>query len=353
MAISFRPQPEPCKPNPPLMDASNRTPPTKRHAHFRSLSASTLRKSPPTCTLSLASVTTGPAIAISLSIPSTPSEASCGIPFPSEADVATAESSAVTPDPWRRPRARTSHVVTQRRTQQPSKSRRVSCRSARNTTVTACGAPSPALHLDTTSPLPPSPQRKTPTPSELRLTALVERSIAHHIATRSSPSSSSSTCTIQQLDEQDALLLTHLRAFLASHGKPPSPSSSSSPAGIAIAIAPPTCAPSLLLCGSSGLDSLPPAPASSPPPTASPLRFIPGNTTTTTTSRARSGSRSTTITLTLPALVATLVFRRHEPGRACSPSSFVSRREARRAMPRRSGLGGRCILAEDDDSMGR
>ncbi|KAF7354003.1 hypothetical protein MVEN_01087100 [Mycena venus] len=307
----------------PFVDSSNRTTPTKpkRHAHLRSSSASeysSLRKSPPTCTVSLASVTTGPAISLSFPVsPNSSSSSSCGIiPFPSDEGNNESCGEAPAPEPWRRPRARTSHVETPRRAQMPpppkSRSRRIS--KHRNNANTA-------RSIAATTPSP----RATPTPSDLRLAALVERSITYHRATRTAAASSAASSSLadsdSELDAQDALLGERLRALLALHGRRVRPAS---PTGIA----PAACAPSVLLSGSESVLELAPTIAT-PAPTPAPgaLRFV-------VKARARSGSRGSThgnATLEMPALVATLMLRRHEGGRAARAGTLVLRRDVKRS----------------------
>ncbi|KAJ7613827.1 hypothetical protein DFH06DRAFT_1241843 [Mycena polygramma] len=261
----------------PFIDASNRTA-TKHHAHLRTLSAPSPPKSPPTCTVSLAHVTTSPALSISTAVP-LPTQSPRAL-FPSDDADANSwgeGSCTASPEPWRRPRARTSHVRTPRRAQPPSTpTRRISEHPRTSAT------PSP----DAWAP------RPAPTASDLRLAALLERSIALHLTTRP---------IVSDLDSQDVLLASRLRAFLALHGCGSRPSSPTTGAGFV----PAPCAPSVLLSGSTGA-----IPSPLPVAASAPLRFI--------TSRARSGSRgsvNSTATLSMPALVATLLLRRHEGGR--------------------------------------
>ncbi|KAJ7684149.1 hypothetical protein DFH06DRAFT_1154879 [Mycena polygramma] len=267
----------------PFIDASNRTA-TRYHAHLRSLSAPSPPKSPPTCTVSLAHVTTSPALSISTSVPLPPLS-----PRVLRANSWAEGSCTVSPEPWRRPRARTSHVRTPRRAQLPSTpTRRISEHPRTNAT------PSP----DARAP------RPAPTASDLRLAALLERSIALHLTTR---------LIVSDLDSQDVLLASRLRAFLALHGCGSRPSSPTTGAGFV----PAPCAPSVLLSGSTGA-----IPSPLPVAASAPLRFI--------TSRARSGSRgsvNSTATLSMPALVATLLLRRHEGGR------ITLARDVKRKLP--------------------
>ncbi|KAJ6566937.1 hypothetical protein B0H19DRAFT_1138925 [Mycena capillaripes] len=296
---------------PPFVDSSNRRA-TKHHAHLRTSSASSLRKSPPTCTVSLASVTSGPALSIPIAFPL--SAPSSGVPFPSEdADFKSAscsDGSAIPfPESWRRPRARTSHVETPRRAQPPPKpTRRISKQPST----------SPNVNHNTRT----STVRRIPSPADLRLAALVERSIA-----QCSANSASSSEAILELHVQDALLLFRLRAILALHGRRTRPSS---PKSVGIAIA-----PSVLLSGSTGVYPEPTlGQPSSPFPSAPTLRFIP--------TRARSGSRGSingSATLSMPALVATLLLRRHEGGRPSSAGTFILRRDIKRSLPSPSPLG--------------
>ncbi|KAJ6479918.1 hypothetical protein C8R47DRAFT_1074388 [Mycena vitilis] len=260
----------------PFIDASNRTA-TRFHAHLRTLSAPSPPKSPPTCTVSLAHVTTSPALSISTAVPlPTPSPR---VRFPSDDADANSwgeGSCTVSPGPWRRPRARTSHVRTPRRAQPPSTPTR---RISEHPRTTATATPD-ARAL-----------RPAPTPSELRLAALTERSIAQNLAT---------VPVASQLHGQDALLASRMHAFLALHGCGSRPSSPVTGAGFL----PAACAPSVLLSGSTGA-----IPSPLPVAASAPLRFI--------TSRARSGSRgsiNSTTTLSMPALVATLLLRRHDGG---------------------------------------
>ncbi|KAJ7907640.1 hypothetical protein B0H13DRAFT_2332137 [Mycena leptocephala] len=196
----------------PFVDSSNHTSTKqkqkqKHHAHLRSSSASSsLRKSPPTCTLSLASVSAGPALSLPfpVAIPLPLSAPSSGVPFPSDDgnDAGSCgDAGGPLPEPWRRPRARTSHVETPRRAQPPPKPRRIS------KPLGASSSPG----VSTSTP------RPTPTPADLRLAALVERSIAHRLADAHSP--------LDELDVQDALLAVRLRAFLALHGRRVRPAS--------------------------------------------------------------------------------------------------------------------------------
>ncbi|KAJ7302402.1 hypothetical protein DFH08DRAFT_977971 [Mycena albidolilacea] len=60
----------------PLVDSSNRTPlvtKAKRHTHLRAFNTSSLRKCPPTCTVSLAGVTTSPVVSFSFPTTDPPS----------------------------------------------------------------------------------------------------------------------------------------------------------------------------------------------------------------------------------------------------------------------------------------
>ncbi|KAF8209560.1 hypothetical protein K438DRAFT_1929920 [Mycena galopus ATCC 62051] len=281
--------------------------------------ASSLRKSPPTCTLSLASVTSGPAISLSIStlIPlvTFPLSEPSRVAFPSE-DGSCGGDASNPAEPWRRPRARTSHVETPRRPQTqlqpPPKQRRARISKQPNS------GPNPRA-ASSSAPL------KTPTTADLRLAALVERSIALNLAARPLSSSSSNS----ELDQQDLLLGVRLRYLLALHGRRVRPSS---PTRIALPACPPA---SVLLSGSTGVDVdvLAPSPTPTPAPT---LRFI------AHTARPRSSSRGSvygSAGLEMPALVATLLLRRHETGRTASPGTFVLRRDIKRSVPAPSTLG--------------
>ncbi|KAJ6566910.1 hypothetical protein B0H19DRAFT_715405 [Mycena capillaripes] len=301
---------------PPFVDSSNRRT-TKHHAHLRTSSASSLRKSPPTCTVSLASVTSGPAPSIPIAFPS-----SVCVPFPSDdGDLqpgSCGDGSAIPfPEPWRRPRARTSHVETPRRAQPPPKpARRISKHPST----------SPNVNQNTRTRAPCHP----PSLANLRLAALVERSIVQF----SVGSVSSSEATLQ-LHVQDALLVSRLRALLALHGRRVRPSSPTTGISVRITIAPPACAPSVLLSGSTGVIFEPAlGQPGSPFPSTPTLRFIP--------TRARSSSRgsiNSSATLNMPALVATLLLRRHEGGRPSSAGTFTLRRDIKRSLPSPSPLG--------------
>ncbi|KAF7358941.1 hypothetical protein MSAN_01234500 [Mycena sanguinolenta] len=294
------------QPKAPFIDSSNRTP-TKRHAHLRSSSASSpLSKSPPTCTLSLASVTTNPLLSFPLSPPS------C-VPFPSD-DSACGDDASVSAEPWRRPRARTSHVETPRSQQAPPKHRRN--RVSKQPTPSSSGSCDRITQTAAST--------KVPTPADLRLAALVERSIELNLASRP-PRGVGADWSISILDQQDSLLAARLRVLLTRHGRrvrPPSPS------GFVPAAAP----ASVLLSGttSSGVcvDIV------APPPTPTPgLRFV----ASTRPSRSRSSSRGSThaAELEMPALVATLLLRRHEGG----AGTLVLRRHIKRAVLPPSPLG--------------
>ncbi|KAJ7738752.1 hypothetical protein B0H16DRAFT_1569672 [Mycena metata] len=317
MAISLYSQPYPLSENKApkslFVDASNRT---TLHAHLRTSSMFSLRKSPPTCTLSLANVSSTPGISMdSIPIPF-PAPSLC-VPFPSndtdvEAGTCRDDSSTPLPQPWKRPRARTSHVETPRRAQPPPKAvRRNSKQSGSATTP----RPTPAQRRLTSS-------AAAAAAADLRFAALIERSITQRLRER--PATPESDAQIQ-LDRQDALLAARLRSTLAQHGRRVR---TPSPGGIGIVIAPPVCAPSILMstgselfAGSTGVVLSSQAPA--------PLRFIPG--------RARSGSRGSlgggSATLCMPALVASLMLRRHEGGRPSSPSTFALKHVERSMKP--------------------
>ncbi|KAJ7738724.1 hypothetical protein B0H16DRAFT_1569613 [Mycena metata] len=280
----------------PFADSSNRT---KLHAHLRSASASSPRKSPPTCTLSLASVST----ASGISIHSTPS--SVHVPFPSDNDD-TAGCCGDVPRPMvvrRRPRARTSHVETPR----PAQPLRAVWRNPKQTIPARSAA---ALSKRVAVSMTP----------DLRAAALVEHSLAQHIQEHGNSGEQS------EFARQDALLLERLRTTLALHGRRTRPSS---PTGITIA--PPTiCAPSVLSTASDDLLGGTVSGVASPMRTPPPALFIPA--------RARSGSRGSigegNATLNMPALAASLILRRHEGGRrTASPGTFALARLERRRTP--------------------
>ncbi|KAJ7029726.1 hypothetical protein C8F04DRAFT_1115734 [Mycena alexandri] len=325
MAISLYPQPYPLSerkaPKSLFVDASNRT---KLHAHLRTSSMSSLRKSPPTCTLSLANVSSIPGISMdSIPIPF-PAPSLC-VPFPSnDADVEAGsygeDSPTSLPQPWKRPRARTSHVETPRRAQPPPKAVR------RNSKQLGSG----------TTPRPMPAQRRLTSSvaaavaADLRCAALIERSITQRLRER--PATPDSDAQIE-FDRQDALLASRLRSTLAQHGRRVRPAS---PTGIGIVIAPPVCAPSVLMSsgselfvGSTGVVHSSPSLAQAQAQAPAPLRFIPG--------RARSGSRGSlgggSATLGMPVLVVSLMLRRHERGRPSSPSTFALTRVERSMTP--------------------
>ncbi|KAJ7613814.1 hypothetical protein DFH06DRAFT_1241806 [Mycena polygramma] len=289
----------------PFVDSSNRTA-TRYHAHLRTSSAASLRKSPPTCTLSLDSVTSGMARSVPIDLPLSP-PSGC-VPFPSDDEEPSAcgdESPVLLPEPWRRPRARTSHVETPRRAQPPPKPARRISKQQR-----ASGSSAST-----------STRGHASSPVDLRLLALVERSIAQCPP----PDSTNISEANLELHAQDALLLGRLRAILKANGR-----RVRSPSPTASGITPPACAPSVLLSGSSGLDGVLPVPfPAAPPAPAASLRFI--------APRARSGSRGSTntgATLGMPALVATLLLRRHEAGRAgsCGAGTFILRRDIKKSL---------------------
>ncbi|KAJ6491899.1 hypothetical protein C8R45DRAFT_189177 [Mycena sanguinolenta] len=292
-------------PKTPFIDSSNRTP-TKRHAHLRSSSASSpLSKSPPTCTLSLASATTNTLLAFP----------SSGVPFPSD-DSACGGEPSVSAEPWRRPRARTSHVETPRSSQaqlQPAPKQRRN-RVSKQPTPSSSG---PRDRVTQTA-----ASTKTPTPADLRLAALVERSIEQNRASRPQRSVGADWST-SILDQQDCLLAARLRVLLTRHGRrvrPPSPT------GIIPAAAP----ASVLLSNTSSSGVC--VDVVAPPPTPAPgLRFV-------ASTRARSGSSGSTgggAELEMPALVATLLLRRH----GGNTGTLVLRPRIKRVAPPPSTLG--------------
>ncbi|KAJ7797210.1 hypothetical protein B0H14DRAFT_3548668 [Mycena olivaceomarginata] len=156
---------------------------------------------------------------------------------------------------------------------------------------------------------------KTQSCPNLRLAAHIERSIAHRLATRPHLSEIDS-----ELNKQDALFGQRLRAAMAPHRR-------CGPAPIGIAIAPPVCAPSVLLSGSSDAKSEPVfAPAATLSLSSTPLRFIPRSRHAC--SGSWDGCESVTIK-SIPALVAALILRRHEGGRTSSTGALIARRDIR------------------------
>ncbi|KAJ7778598.1 hypothetical protein DFH07DRAFT_1056038 [Mycena maculata] len=288
-----------------LMDSSNgtRTPTnTKRlphahaHVHLRSVShngtPASLRKSPPTCTLSLASVladdsASNPAPWSMTQFPA--------VPFPHQADDDSGACGGDTelPPPPRRPRARTSHVATPKRT--PSRPSNPN--------------PKPTSNSPSVRPRPKSPGT---TAKDLRFAALVERSITLRLGAQSSEPN--------DLDAQDELLAARLRSSLARAGHGPR-RAASPPRVLAIPARPPSVGVSLLFSGSAGSPSDLDSPALRAP-ASMPLRvaFV-------ASSRARSGSASsgslspTAQTLDMSALVAASLLRRHDDGRRVLPGS--------------------------------
>ncbi|KAJ7142528.1 hypothetical protein C8R44DRAFT_193413 [Mycena epipterygia] len=285
----------------PFVDRSN------RHAHLRPSAAPS--KSPPTCTLSLASASSSSACAES------PFPAS-GVPFPHDADLDTACGDDVgpSPEPWRRPRARTSHVQTPLRTRSPRP-------------VSTSTSASDAKTKSKPRRVPVSKRPSTNAAADLRFAALLERSISQRMCERVLPGDDIDSESVggpeseplgksasDALDAQDALLAARLRALLARR-RPSSP--------LGTGIAPPPRPASVLLSGStfsrststdlsdftlalSGSEStLLPSGHASPLPLPPP-RFLP---------RSRSGSRSSTSvtgrdTLPMHALVASLLLKR-------------------------------------------
>ncbi|KAJ7148584.1 hypothetical protein C8R46DRAFT_1311232 [Mycena filopes] len=312
-------QQEPRSTKLPLVDSgsSNRM---KLHAHLRSASASSPHKSPPTCTLSLASVST--ASGGSIHSTAVPFAAPSLYAFPGH-DHSPAGSRGDVPKHLRRPRARTSHVETPRRAQPPAK-------PVWRTPRERGSRPTPSLSSHPPSKAPPA---KAP---DLRLAALVERSIRQHM--QEHPPAPESEAGL--LHHQDALLVERIHTTLLLHKRRTRPSS---PTGLALA--PPTCAPSVLMyavgAGENLLAASPPLPMRTPPAT---VYFVPAGARIRV--RARSGSRGSVGasngngngTLSMSALVATLTLRRHGGGRQMSPTAFVATRAERRRMP--SPLGG-------------
>ncbi|KAK7036144.1 hypothetical protein R3P38DRAFT_616403 [Favolaschia claudopus] len=274
-----------------FVDSSNWTT-TKRHAHLRSTSPSSPRKSPPTCTVFLASVTTVFAV-------SRPHLSSLRVPFPKDADAeldsCSSDSVSRPAESWRRPRARTSHVQTPRRPQAPpSKPRRTS-----KVKPSSAGS---VPRSDASGSLGMLPFPKHPSPADLRLAALVERSIAANTTEAADP----------QLDEQDAYLSERLRSYLALHGcRVRSPSPIGSIAG--------SRRRSVLASSGRKTADIPPSGAKPP--------FL----TSRSRSRSRGSTSSLNATLDMSSLVATLLIRRHESGRSVSPMTFILQREARQA----------------------
>ncbi|KAJ7663662.1 hypothetical protein B0H17DRAFT_1092448, partial [Mycena rosella] len=284
----------------PFVDSSNRT---KNHSHLRSPPS----KSPPTRTVSLAKRHRVPTRCRSNRFPS-----ASFVPFPN-VDFPASEGDSgecgVQPEPWRRPRARTSHVETPRRAQPQLSSRPSASKSRRPKTPQCKRANAAAL-------------------ADLRFTALIERSISQSLRERGGDElfSAESESHASQLDGQDELLSARLRASLARQGwrRPASPPRWTLPAR----------PPSVLLSGSTGVSF----PAVEPP---APQRFIVAVAPSTTSTRSRSGSRgsSSTATLPMPALVAALLLRRHnERFTASSSDTRVRTPDSARSTRRKSPL---------------
>ncbi|KAJ7221264.1 hypothetical protein GGX14DRAFT_388453 [Mycena pura] len=302
----------------PLADRTNPYP--LPHSRLRA----SPRKSPPTCTLSLASATAAPHPAAAVPFPAS------GVPFPYLDNGACDADPEPAPDlkTPRRPRARTTHVATPRSSRTPSAPRPTSFKlprakpratdaSKRTSTPSATSAPAPA-------------------PPDLRLMALVERSISARLSSIVlSPSHGDSSdeetlperCAEDELDAQDALLAARLRTTLARHGwRPRTASGSPPPLPTGITLCP--SSPSVLLSGSAGAH-VPAAPQ--PPPR---LRFI--VSPTSAPGRARSGSRgSTAADVPMHGVVARLMLRRAErrarPTREARASFAAG--DARRGVP--------------------
>ncbi|KAJ7165498.1 hypothetical protein C8R43DRAFT_986583 [Mycena crocata] len=259
-----------------FVDSSNRTNPTFKpntHAHLRPPASPALRKSPPTCTVSLASVSATRENIATIRIDhinaiSFPSSSQCN----SSLQGADSDSGCGEPEPRRRPRARTGHVQTPRSTRSaPKRPPKLKPAAKR---VTSCATS--------------------------RITSLVERSLAHHLQARVGVVSDGKVADAyrhnisQELLQQDELLAARLSTVLVSR-RPVSPP----PRAISIPLRP----PSVLLSGSSAEMLPPPVPATSNSP-----RFI--------MTPARRGSVSSNIpiggdTLSLSALVATLTLKRN------------------------------------------
>ncbi|KAJ7339241.1 hypothetical protein DFH08DRAFT_964273 [Mycena albidolilacea] len=284
----------------PFVDSSNRMPFTanpKHHTHLRSSGAPSLQKSPPTCTVSLASVTADLTVSLDLpatiNVPLSAPRSSC-LSFPTDADASCGDLSPA--HEARRPRARTSSLDPLRRAY-PPKLRAVHGFIPKQPPFTP---PSSAALSTSTSP-------RTTTAPDLRLASLLARSIATNLARlhanlNAIPEPSPS---LSNLEQQDLLLCERLQALLALHGRGVR-SGSPTPTGIT----PAACAPSVLLSGSEGVDMTYPLLSTVTPVPPAPLRFI------TTTTRARSSSRgcagSSSAVLEMPVLVATLLLRRRE-----------------------------------------
>ncbi|KAJ7610062.1 hypothetical protein FB45DRAFT_335932 [Roridomyces roridus] len=274
----------------PLVDSSNSTRafttskrPLHVHAPHSHLLGSSPRKSPPTCTLSLASAGLDDPSSILSDFP-----ASC-VPFPhvelagDSPSCAEDRSDRTTPIP-RRPRARTSHVVTPKR---PSSS----------------GITKPVFIPKPSSTRSVKPKQAQGSPADTRFAALLERSISARLAL--------ATVTVEGLDMQDALLASRLRASLARLGlrtRTPSPP----PRVLTTPVRPPSIGVSLLFSGSTTAECT--SLSSSPYPSPLPLRVA-----FAVTSRARSGSASSSSgsvtnkdTASMDTLVASLMLRRHE-----------------------------------------
>ncbi|KAJ6561364.1 hypothetical protein B0H10DRAFT_2445652 [Mycena sp. CBHHK59/15] len=274
-----------------FVDFSNRHKlPSKTHSHLRPLSSSSLRKSPPTCTISLANVTASPRIPDDTLV-------TCRdpilfpasfVPFPglasdSNPTCGDQPNAGLPPsDQRRRPRARTSHVETPRRTKRPS-----------------CIIPSSPQRLPGAS----TPTKRTPRPckraaAELRFISLIERSISKNLRHQAwdlpldanpffdSDSRRSEDGADDELQAQDELLAGRLRRSLTVQGyRPSSPPRSM---GISLQCRP----PSVLLSGSTETIAI-------PQPTLPPMRFIPRSASSDGNSR----------TLPMSNLVATLILR--------------------------------------------
>ncbi|KAJ7500557.1 hypothetical protein B0H11DRAFT_2275790 [Mycena galericulata] len=317
----------------PLVDSSNgtsarsgfttqkRPPPTHAHAHAHFRPAHTppaLRKSPPTCTLSLASAHADEPASTLSSLLDFPAPASC-VPFP-QADLGEDDSGLSScgdgdgPPPPPRPRARTSHVATPKRAPLPS-----------GTPNTRAPPRTRRPKAKPTSAAASAPTTPAPTSADLRLAALIERTISQRLASLplrspsdADPHSSASPPSAAALDAQDALLAARLRALLGRHRTPsPSPSpalSSSPPRALAIPARPPSVGVSLLFSGSAASPPVESAAPSAPPPLPLRATFV----LATRAPRERSGSASSglgsTPPMPMPALVASLMLRRHGHG---------------------------------------
>ncbi|KAJ7473335.1 hypothetical protein FB451DRAFT_1467951, partial [Mycena latifolia] len=289
----------------PFVDSSNRSKPHTRLRGLRPSSyATSPPKSPPTRTVSLASVTASPHASPELF----PAAASF-VPFPnvdlpleSESEGACGEEQPAA-EPWRRPRARTSHVQTPRRAQPL--------------------APPPTAPMS--KPRRPKPAKRASVAlADLRFAALIERSVSQALRERSfNEGELGMDAGEGELDAQDALLAARLRASLARQGwrRPTS-------------VSPPRWTPaarpaSVLVSGSA--TSFPssdvpfPAPVSTPAP-AAPLLI-------SRAARLRSGSNGTPETLPLPALVAALLLRRHNEPHASLDTGVRARVRARIVIP--------------------